>query len=220
MDRKGSKRKKESGGGYSCFLWAEHWWIPSHQNGWFIIHSCHIMKNADKKETHGILEEGVWCLCDCETRQRFDSICSILKNELCQWFNGRLWCLPSHCLTPRLSLSLSHFIFFTDSVQECPRNCHGNGECNSGVCHCFPGFHGMDCSKGISCLRMRFFRRSKDEKGKKICHFRCLIRWADTFQLRAKIKHKKKEKRIKSSKMVHGLRWSWDKMTDDEWQLP
>ncbi|KAF3838068.1 hypothetical protein F7725_009836 [Dissostichus mawsoni] len=34
-----------------------------------------------------------------------------------------------------------------DSVQECPRNCHGNGECNSGVCHCFPGFHGMDCSK-------------------------------------------------------------------------
>ncbi|XP_076879023.1 LOW QUALITY PROTEIN: teneurin-2-like [Brachyhypopomus gauderio] len=35
----------------------------------------------------------------------------------------------------------------TDSVQECPRNCHGNGECVSGVCHCFPGFHGMDCSK-------------------------------------------------------------------------
>uniref|UniRef100_A0A3Q3MDE5 Teneurin-2 n=1 Tax=Labrus bergylta TaxID=56723 RepID=A0A3Q3MDE5_9LABR len=34
-----------------------------------------------------------------------------------------------------------------DSVQECPRNCHGNGECNSGVCHCFPGFHGMDCAK-------------------------------------------------------------------------
>ncbi|XP_036825566.1 teneurin-2-like [Oncorhynchus mykiss] len=34
-----------------------------------------------------------------------------------------------------------------DSVQECPRNCHGNGECVSGVCHCFPGFHGMDCSK-------------------------------------------------------------------------
>uniref|UniRef100_A0A8B9HFI8 Teneurin-2 n=1 Tax=Astyanax mexicanus TaxID=7994 RepID=A0A8B9HFI8_ASTMX len=34
-----------------------------------------------------------------------------------------------------------------DSVQECPQNCHGNGECTSGVCHCFPGFHGMDCSK-------------------------------------------------------------------------
>uniref|UniRef100_A0A4W3GH18 Teneurin-2 n=1 Tax=Callorhinchus milii TaxID=7868 RepID=A0A4W3GH18_CALMI len=34
-----------------------------------------------------------------------------------------------------------------DSVQECPRNCHGNGECVSGVCHCFPGFHGADCAK-------------------------------------------------------------------------
>ncbi|XP_067852200.1 teneurin-2 [Heptranchias perlo] len=35
-----------------------------------------------------------------------------------------------------------------DSVQECPHNCHGNGECVSGVCHCFPGFHGADCAKG------------------------------------------------------------------------
>ncbi|XP_078267434.1 teneurin-2-like isoform X7 [Rhinoraja longicauda] len=34
-----------------------------------------------------------------------------------------------------------------DSVQECPHNCHGNGECVSGVCHCFAGFHGADCSK-------------------------------------------------------------------------
>uniref|UniRef100_A0A3B3R151 Teneurin-2 n=1 Tax=Paramormyrops kingsleyae TaxID=1676925 RepID=A0A3B3R151_9TELE len=34
-----------------------------------------------------------------------------------------------------------------ESVQECPQNCHGNGECVSGVCHCFPGFHGMDCAK-------------------------------------------------------------------------
>ncbi|XP_073507224.1 teneurin-2 isoform X11 [Phyllobates terribilis] len=34
-----------------------------------------------------------------------------------------------------------------DSVQDCPRNCDGNGECVSGVCHCFPGFHGADCAK-------------------------------------------------------------------------
>ncbi|KAM4037016.1 teneurin-2 isoform 1-T1 [Anomaloglossus baeobatrachus] len=34
-----------------------------------------------------------------------------------------------------------------DSVQDCPRNCDGNGECVSGVCHCFPGFHGSDCAK-------------------------------------------------------------------------
>ncbi|KAM9329346.1 teneurin-3 isoform 2-T2 [Gastrophryne carolinensis] len=34
-----------------------------------------------------------------------------------------------------------------DSVVECPRNCHGNGECVSGTCHCFPGFLGPDCSR-------------------------------------------------------------------------
>ncbi|XP_059765675.1 teneurin-3 isoform X2 [Balaenoptera ricei] len=35
----------------------------------------------------------------------------------------------------------------TESVVECPRNCHGNGECVSGTCHCFPGFLGPDCSR-------------------------------------------------------------------------
>ncbi|XP_005989547.1 teneurin-3 [Latimeria chalumnae] len=34
-----------------------------------------------------------------------------------------------------------------ESVVECPRNCHGNGECVSGSCHCFPGFLGPDCSR-------------------------------------------------------------------------
>lgn len=44
----------------------------------------------------------------------------------------------------RSSLHLS----LSDSVQDCPRNCHGNGECVSGLCHCFPGFLGADCAKG------------------------------------------------------------------------
>uniref|UniRef100_A0A4W5QMV6 Teneurin-2 n=1 Tax=Hucho hucho TaxID=62062 RepID=A0A4W5QMV6_9TELE len=43
--------------------------------------------------------------------------------------------------------SVSFSTVALDSVQECPQNCHGNGECMSGVCHCFPGFHGMDCAK-------------------------------------------------------------------------
>uniref|UniRef100_A0A674BQX6 Teneurin-2 n=1 Tax=Salmo trutta TaxID=8032 RepID=A0A674BQX6_SALTR len=43
--------------------------------------------------------------------------------------------------------SVSFSTMALDSVQECPQNCHGNGECMSGVCHCFPGFHGMDCAK-------------------------------------------------------------------------
>uniref|UniRef100_A0ACB8E7K5 Teneurin-3 n=1 Tax=Sphaerodactylus townsendi TaxID=933632 RepID=A0ACB8E7K5_9SAUR len=34
-----------------------------------------------------------------------------------------------------------------ESVVECPRNCHGNGECVSGTCHCFAGFLGPDCSR-------------------------------------------------------------------------
>lgn len=42
-----------------------------------------------------------------------------------------------------------HILSFSDSVQDCPRNCHGNGECVSGLCHCFPGFLGADCAKGI-----------------------------------------------------------------------
>ena len=42
-----------------------------------------------------------------------------------------------------------HTLSFSDSVQDCPRNCHGNGECVSGLCHCFPGFLGADCAKGI-----------------------------------------------------------------------
>lgn len=40
--------------------------------------------------------------------------------------------------------------FLLESVVECPRNCHGNGECVSGSCHCFPGFLGPDCSRGKS----------------------------------------------------------------------
>lgn len=48
-----------------------------------------------------------------------------------------------------------HFfsLLSSESVVECPRNCHGNGECVSGTCHCFPGFLGPDCSRG---MRVRF----------------------------------------------------------------
>jgi len=33
-------------------------------------------------------------------------------------------------------------------VRECPRNCSQQGECDTrlGICHCFTGFHGLDCS--------------------------------------------------------------------------
>lgn len=44
---------------------------------------------------------------------------------------------------------------------ECPQNCHGNGDCLSGICHCFPGFLGPDCSRG------------KCTHTKTLCHPRC-----------------------------------------------
>ena len=59
-------------------------------------------------------------------------------------------------------LSEDRFFFSSsESVLECPRNCHGNGECVSGTCHCFPGFLGPDCSRG---MRLRFFFSAKINK--------------------------------------------------------
>ncbi|XP_036392112.1 teneurin-4 isoform X3 [Megalops cyprinoides] len=37
-----------------------------------------------------------------------------------------------------------------DSIDDCPSNCFGNGECVSGTCHCFLGFRGPDCGRA-SC---------------------------------------------------------------------
>ncbi|KAG2457049.1 TEN4 protein, partial [Polypterus senegalus] len=34
-----------------------------------------------------------------------------------------------------------------ESVDECPSNCYGNGDCVSGTCHCFLGFLGPDCGR-------------------------------------------------------------------------
>lgn len=155
------------------------------RNVWFKMHSPHTMKNAMKRNARNLgrghlLLMSVW-LWDPE---RLDSICSISKNEWWQWFwsNALMLAIKLSHPSPR-SLSLSHFVFFADSVQECPRNCHGNGECNSGVCHCFPGFHGMDCSKGISCMQMCFFCRKK--KRKKNRFHRLIRRAAGTFGLHA-----------------------------------
>lgn len=39
-----------------------------------------------------------------------------------------------------------------DSIDDCPSNCFGNGDCVSGNCHCFPGFRGPDCSRGEICV--------------------------------------------------------------------
>lgn len=40
-------------------------------------------------------------------------------------------------------------LYFIDDLTACPKNCHNNGDCIEGVCKCFPGFQGRDCSQGI-----------------------------------------------------------------------
>ncbi|KAM7009483.1 teneurin-3 isoform 2-T2 [Tautogolabrus adspersus] len=45
---------------------------------------------------------------------------------------------------------VSYNTIVIESIMECPQNCHGNRDCLSGVCHCFPGFLGPDCSRA-SC---------------------------------------------------------------------
>uniref|UniRef100_A0A671KPQ0 Teneurin-3 n=1 Tax=Sinocyclocheilus anshuiensis TaxID=1608454 RepID=A0A671KPQ0_9TELE len=42
---------------------------------------------------------------------------------------------------------VSYNTVIIDTLTECPHNCHGNGDCRSGTCHCFPGFLGPDCSR-------------------------------------------------------------------------
>lgn len=37
-----------------------------------------------------------------------------------------------------------------DSIDDCPSNCFGNGDCVAGKCHCFLGFKGPDCGRGKS----------------------------------------------------------------------
>uniref|UniRef100_A0A673JQA4 Teneurin-2 n=1 Tax=Sinocyclocheilus rhinocerous TaxID=307959 RepID=A0A673JQA4_9TELE len=56
-------------------------------------------------------------------------------------------------------------VSFSTAVLECPRNCHGNGECVSGVCHCFPGFHGMDSACPVLCSG-----NGQYDKGSCICY--------------------------------------------------
>ncbi|CAL8329160.1 unnamed protein product [Lota lota] len=50
----------------------------------------------------------------------------------------------------RSSELVSYNAVAIESIMECPQNCHGNGDCLSGTCHCFPGFLGPDCSRA-SC---------------------------------------------------------------------
>ncbi|XP_068014499.1 teneurin-2 isoform X11 [Melanerpes formicivorus] len=97
------------------------------------------MERLDGKEKWSVVES---------PRER-RSIQTLVQNEavFVQYLDVGLWHLAFYNDGKDKEL-VSFTTVILDSVQDCPRNCHGNGECVSGVCHCFPGFHGADCAKG------------------------------------------------------------------------
>ncbi|XP_068014526.1 teneurin-2 isoform X14 [Melanerpes formicivorus] len=96
------------------------------------------MERLDGKEKWSVVES---------PRER-RSIQTLVQNEavFVQYLDVGLWHLAFYNDGKDKEL-VSFTTVILDSVQDCPRNCHGNGECVSGVCHCFPGFHGADCAK-------------------------------------------------------------------------
>ncbi|KAM8994203.1 teneurin-2 isoform 5-T5 [Ara ararauna] len=97
------------------------------------------MERLDGKEKWSVVES---------PRER-RSIQTLVQNEavFVQYLDVGLWHLAFYNDGKDKEV-LSFSTVILDSVQDCPRHCHGNGECVSGVCHCFPGFHGADCAKG------------------------------------------------------------------------
>uniref|UniRef100_A0A8C9F310 Teneurin-2 n=1 Tax=Pavo cristatus TaxID=9049 RepID=A0A8C9F310_PAVCR len=96
------------------------------------------MERLDGKEKWSVVES---------PRER-RSIQTLVQNEavFVQYLDVGLWHLAFYNDGKDKEV-VSFSTVILDSVQDCPRNCHGNGECVSGVCHCFPGFHGADCAK-------------------------------------------------------------------------
>ncbi|XP_076993714.1 teneurin-2 isoform X6 [Tamandua tetradactyla] len=96
------------------------------------------MERLDGKEKWSVVES---------PRER-RSIQTLVQNEavFVQYLDVGLWHLAFYNDGKDKEM-VSFNTAVLDSVQDCPRNCHGNGECVSGMCHCFPGFLGADCAK-------------------------------------------------------------------------
>uniref|UniRef100_A0A8C7QX32 Teneurin-3 n=1 Tax=Oncorhynchus mykiss TaxID=8022 RepID=A0A8C7QX32_ONCMY len=93
------------------------------------------------KEKRGLVEvEGV--------SRRARSV-SVHEAGFIQYLDSGIWHLAFYNDGKNSEL-VSYNTIVIESVMECPHNCHGNGDCLSGTCHCFPGFLGPDCSRA-SC---------------------------------------------------------------------
>ncbi|KAK3554812.1 hypothetical protein QTP70_034024, partial [Hemibagrus guttatus] len=71
---------------------------------------------------------------------------NVHEAEFIRFFDSGIWHLAFYN-DGKNTEQVSYNTIIIDSVTECPHNCHGNGDCRSGTCHCFPGFLGPDCSR-------------------------------------------------------------------------
>ncbi|XP_047668552.1 teneurin-3 [Tachysurus fulvidraco] len=71
---------------------------------------------------------------------------NVHEAEFIRFFDAGIWHMAFYN-DGKNTEQVSYNTIIIDSVTECPHNCHGNGDCRSGTCHCFPGFLGPDCSR-------------------------------------------------------------------------
>lgn len=71
---------------------------------------------------------------------------NVYETGFIQYLETGIWHLAFYN-DGRNTEQVSYNTIIIESIMECPQNCHGNGDCLSGVCHCFPGFLGPDCSR-------------------------------------------------------------------------
>ncbi|XP_066574257.1 teneurin-3 isoform X7 [Amia ocellicauda] len=85
-------------------------------------------------------------LIESETGGRKARSINVHEAGFIQYLDSGIWHLAFYN-DGKNSEQVSYNTIVIESVMECPHNCHGNGECLSGTCHCFPGFLGPDCSR-------------------------------------------------------------------------
>uniref|UniRef100_A0A3Q2P638 Teneurin transmembrane protein 3 n=1 Tax=Fundulus heteroclitus TaxID=8078 RepID=A0A3Q2P638_FUNHE len=77
---------------------------------------------------------------------RYTRSVNMLEAGFIQYLDTGIWHLAFYN-DGRNTEQVSYNTIIIESIMECPQNCHGNGDCLSGKCHCFPGFLGPDCSR-------------------------------------------------------------------------
>ena len=54
--------------------------------------------------------------------------------------------MPRHESSPADELRFCYSL--AEGLTQCPNSCSNNGDCEKGICKCFHGFQGNDCSQG------------------------------------------------------------------------